>query len=268
MQIASAFGQVQTSLSFIITAYTEIAAYESVVDRLAGFSGRIAEIAAAHQGERPIAIARGGAGVEAALDLDLPGGATLRHDIALAATPANPVLITGPSGAGKSTLLRAIAGLWPFGRGAVRIGDGRALFLPQHPYLPLGKLKDAIDYPAREQLSSRVELEAALRAVGLGHLIPLLDVEGAWAQRLSPGEQQRIGFARVLLARPEIVFLDEATSALDEAAEAHLYRLLREAEWGPTIVSVGHRSTLKRFHDVVVDLGSRAVEHPAAVAGD
>ncbi len=113
---------------------------------------------------------------------------------------------------------------------------------------------------------SRAELEAALRAVGLSYLVGQLDEEGNWAQRLSGGEQQRLGFARVLLVRPDIVFLDEATSALDEAAEAALYRLLREAEWHPTIVSVGHHGTLQRFHEAVIDLGRPAV--PAAAAGD
>jgi putative ATP-binding cassette transporter len=165
------------------------------------------------------------------------------------------VLITGPSGSGKSTLLRAVAGLWPFGRGRVRVGGGRALFLPQRPYLPLGTLADAILYPELDPKPGRTELEAALRAVGLPYLVPLLDEEGNWAQRLSGGEQQRVGFARVVLMRPEIVFLDEATSALDEAAEASLYRMLREADWAPTVVSVGHRGTLRRFHEAVIDLG-------------
>ena len=111
------------------------------------------------------------------------------------------------------------------------------------------------------------ELEAALRAVGLAYLIDQLDVDGNWAQRLSGGEQQRVGFARILLVRPEIVFLDEATSALDEAAEASLYRLVREADWHPTIVSVGHHGTLRRFHEAIVDLGRPPVSH-AAAAGD
>src|SRR5581483_9217842 len=163
------------------------------------------------------------------------------------------------SGSGKSTLLRAIAGLWPFGQGQVRLGHGNALFLPQRPYLPLGTLAEAIAYPDRKP--RRPELEAALHAVGLSYLIPQLDQDGIWAQRLSGGEQQRIGFARVLLSRPAIVFLDEATSALEESAEAALYRLLREAEWGPTVVSVGHHGTLKRFHDTVLDLGRRSEEH-------
>lgn len=272
MQIVSAFGSVQDALSFVVDSYTDIAEYRAVVERLQGFRGKIDDIGAARQGPQPIAISRGGGeGVEVAgLDLALPDGQRLREDIALTASPDRSLLVTGPSGSGKSTLLRAIAGLWPFGRGAVRVGDGRALFLPQRPYLPLGTLAKAIAYPATEREPSRAELEGALHAVGLGYLVPHLDEESLWAQRLSGGEQQRIGFARVLLARPEIVFLDEATSALDEPAEMQLYRLLREADWQPTIVSVGHHSTLRRFHDAVVDLGRHAAGEgiAAAAAGD
>jgi vitamin B12/bleomycin/antimicrobial peptide transport system ATP-binding/permease protein len=267
MQIASAFGRVQDSLSFIITSYTEIAEYQSVVERLRGFRARVDEIAAARAVPQPIAIERGGSGVEVErLDLQLPDGRGLREDIALAARPGAPVLVTGPSGSGKSTLLRAIAGLWPFGRGRVRVGDGHVLFLPQRPYLPLGTLADAIAYPELDHRPRRAELEAALHAVGLPYLVDQLDEEGNWSQRLSGGEQQRVGFARVLLVRPDVVFLDEATSALDETAEAALYRLLREAEWRPTIVSVGHHGTLKRFHETVVDLGRHRVSE--AIAGD
>jgi putative ATP-binding cassette transporter len=266
MQIASAFGRVQDSLSFIVSSYTQIAQYQAVVQRLAGFYARLDEIAVDRRAEQPIAVERAGSGVTVeALDLDLPDGRPLRRDVALAADPARPLLITGPSGAGKSTLLRAIAGLWPFGRGRVRVADGPAMFLPQRPYLPLGTLGDALTYPRAAAELPREELIAALRAVGLPQLGDRLDEEGSWAQRLSIGEQQRLAFARVLLARPEVVFLDEATSALDDAAEASLYRLLREAEWRPTIVSVGHRSGLRRFHEVVVDLARQPVSE--AVAG-
>jgi putative ATP-binding cassette transporter len=267
MQISSAFGQVQDSLSFIVTSYTEIAEYQSVVERLRGFRGKVEEIAATHRQPRPIAIDRSGSGVAVSgLDLNLPDGRPLRQEIELAAQPGSPVLVTGPSGSGKSTLLRAIAGLWPFGRGNIRVGEGNVLFLPQRLYLPLGTLADAIAYPALDHQPRRAELEAALHAVGLSYLVDQLDEEGNWALRLSGGEQQRLGFARILLARPEIVFLDEATSALDEAAEASLYRLVREADWHPTIVSVGHHGTLKRFHEAIIDLGRRRVS--AAVAGD
>ena len=265
MQIASAFRQVQESLSFIISSYTEIAEYQSVVQRLAGFREKMNEIAAEQQRPQAIEIVRDGTGVAVdALDLKLPDGRSLRPDITLAATPGKSLLITGASGAGKSTLLRAIAGLWPFGRGRIRVGDGRCLFLPQRPYLPLGTLADALVYPRSAAELPCDNLAEALRTVGLPELVDRLEEEANWAQRLSIGEQQRLAFARVLLARPEIVFLDEATSALDEAAEVSLYRLLREAPWKPTIVSVGHHGTLRRFHDAVVDF-ARSPASRAAV---
>ena len=264
MQIASAFRQVQESLSFIISSYTDIAEYQSVVQRLAGFREKMNEIAAEQQRPQAIEIVRDGTGVAVdALDLNLPDGRSLRPDITLAATPGKSLLITGASGAGKSTLLRAIAGLWPFGRGRIRVGDGRCLFLPQRPYLPLGTLADALVYPRSAAELPRDNLAEALRTVGLPELVDRLEEEANWAQRLSIGEQQRLAFARVLLARPEIVFLDEATSALDEAAEVSLYRLLREAPWKPTIVSVGHHGTLRRFHDAVVDFARSPVSRAA-----
>ena len=264
MQISSAFNQVQDSLSFIITSYTEIAEYQSVVQRLEGFRERMNGIAAESSAPQPIEIERRGAGLEVdMLDLNLPDGQLLRPNISLAAGRGEALLITGASGLGKSTLLRAIAGLWPFGRGRIRVGDGRCLFLPQRPYLPLGTLADALVYPRAAAELPRDSLAEALRAVGLPELVERLDEEANWAQRLSIGEQQRLAFARVLLARPEIVFLDEATSALDEAAEISLYRLLREAPWRPTIVSVGHHGTLRRFHDAVVDLARGPVSRAA-----
>ena len=255
MQISSAFGQVQDSLSFIITSYTEIAEYQAVVQRLSGFSEKMNEIAADRRAPQPIEIEQGGSGVEVdSLDLNLPDGRMMRPNISLSADRNNALLITGASGLGKSTLLRAIAGLWPFGRGRIKVEDGRSLFLPQRSYLPLGTLADALVYPRVTGQLPRDRLAEALHSVGLPQLVDRLDEDRNWAQSLSVGEQQRLAFARVFLVRPEIVFLDEATSALDEAAETALYRLLRDAPWRPTIVSVGHHGTLRRFHDTVVDL--------------
>ena len=179
------------------------------------------------------------------------------RDVAFASARGEALLIEGPTGAGKSTLLRAIAGIWPFGRGEIRLGKGRMLFVPQRPYLPLGTLASALLYPRGDKCGvSTARLAAVLEEVGLGALASELDMIENWSQRLSLGEQQRFAFARILLVEPALLFLDEATSALDETSEAQLYGLLRAASWRPTLVSVGHRSTLRNFHDHVLDVAT------------
>jgi putative ATP-binding cassette transporter len=262
-QIAQAFDQVQSALSFIITSYTDpssytgIAEWQAVVQRLSGFQEKIAHVAAANDGPQPIVVERSGEGLEVEdLTLALPDGRVLGDHVSLAAAPGSALLVSGPSGSGKSTLLRAIAGIWPFGKGKVRRSAGRALFLPQRPYIPLGTLRDALLYPDSASDLPAEQLAGVLEQVGLAHLASHLDEAENWAQSLSIGEQQRLAFARVLLTQPEIVFLDEATSALDEPSEQHLYRVLRDAPWHPTIVSVGHRSTIREFHDSIFNIAA------------
>jgi len=171
------------------------------------------------------------------------------ENVSFAIRPGDTALISGPSGAGKSTLFRAIAGIWPFGRGDVNLlPAGRVLFLPQKPYLPIGTLREVVSYPTPPAGVADAELAEALTAVGLPELTARLGESAHWAQALSPGEQQRIAFARALVQKPDWLFLDEATSAVDEQTEATLYGLLRQRLPGTTVVSVGHRSTLRAFH--------------------
>jgi len=158
-------------------------------------------------------------------------------------------LVVGPTGSGKSTLFRAIAGIWPFGTGVIGIPHGAKLFvLPQRPYLPFGRLDEALAYPEPPDRFSADDLRAALGAVGLPQLEPRLADEASWPHVLSQGEQQRLSLARALLAKPDILLLDEATSAIDEAGEAVLYRLIAERLPTATLISIGHRSTLQAFH--------------------
>ncbi|HSE04089.1 MAG TPA: ABC transporter ATP-binding protein/permease [Methylomirabilota bacterium] len=250
IQTASAFGQVQDSLSFIISAYTEIAQWRSVVQRLVGFERTLARVRADAAGEG----VRREPGSDEALALDrvalaLPGGRPLVADVSLDFRSGDTALISGPSGAGKSTLFRAIAGIWPFGTGTIRLPRaGRVLFLPQKPYLPIGTLREVVSYPTPPGGIDDAALRDALEAVGLPALTAHLGEHAHWALALSPGEQQRIAFARALVQKPDWLFLDEATSAVDEESETRLYALLRDRLPGATVVSVGHRSTLRPFH--------------------
>ena len=251
VQTATAFGQVQDSLSFIVSSYTDIASWRSVVDRLVGFGRDLQRVRSQAASGRGIVVAEGDAAQLALedLELDLPGGERLISGVNLSLARGDTALLEGPSGVGKSTLIRAIAGIWPFGKGVIRIARGaRVLVLPQKPYLPIGTLREVVSYPGPATGVADAMLREAVEAVGLPALAGRLEEEGHWALQFSPGEQQRIAFARALVHRPEWLFLDEATSAVDEATEAQLYGLLRERLPGTAIFSVGHRGTLRRLH--------------------
>jgi vitamin B12/bleomycin/antimicrobial peptide transport system ATP-binding/permease protein len=250
MQIASAFGQVQSSLSWFIDAYTLFAQWKASVDRLTGFSAVLDSVrseADQLNGERA-------EGVDATLSLEdvelkLPQGTPLLGRTAMELKPGENVLVTGPSGAGKSTFFRALSGIWPYWSGRIRLPRGaRLLFLPQKPYLPIGTLKRAVCYPDDAALHSDDSVRSTLAQVGLGHLSVNLERSENWAQVLSGGEQQRLAFARALLYRPDWLFLDEATASLPDADQDRLYRLLTEALKRTTIVSIGHRESLAKYH--------------------
>jgi vitamin B12/bleomycin/antimicrobial peptide transport system ATP-binding/permease protein len=250
VQTIGAFSAVQSSLSFFIDSYRMIAEWCSVVERLSGFERAL---------ERVRIQAAAGGGVQHVdgdadltikdVDLYLPNGQPLIADVNVSILRGDTVLLGGASGLGKSTLFRAVAGIWPFGRGEIRGPRGRnVLFLPQKPYLPIGTLREVVSYPTPAGGVDDPTLREALGAVGLFRLAGRLGEAGHWALQLSPGEQQRIAFARALVQKPDWLFLDEATSALDEATEARLYRLIRERLAGTTVFSVGHRATLRSFH--------------------
>jgi len=250
-QTADAFGQVQGALSWFINAYTDIADWKASTDRLISFQHAMAEAEALDADGAGIKVAETeGADIELEqLELGLPGGRPLMRGVSARIAPGEKLLVSGPSGAGKSTLLRAIAGIWPYGAGKIlRPRLGRLLFLPQRPYVPIGSLRHAATFPAAPGSFKDSEIAEMLQACLLGAYAGALDESHQWDRRLSPGEQQRLAFARALLQRPDWLFLDEATSALDPAMEARLYGLLKERLPQTALVSVAHRQSLEAFH--------------------
>jgi putative ATP-binding cassette transporter len=253
MQTAQAFGQVQTALSFFIDNYTNVAELRAVMDRLKGLQDAIEEKPAENI---TVAAEPGRADVgTSGLDLALPNGQTLLKDLDLVLPKGTSTLITGTSGSGKSTLFRAMAGIWPFGRGRILIPAGaRVLFLPQKPYIPIATLRDAVKYPDENSTASDADIVSALEAARLGHLAGRLDEEAHWSNTLSGGEQQRLAIARALVFRPDWLFLDEATASLDEANEAAVYGVLKERLPGTTMISIGHRPSLRQWHEQRLEL--------------
>ena len=223
-----------------------------MIARLAGFQRAVEAGRAVAVSPPVVEVVTGAANAGVQIDdvaVNLPDGKPLVAGDGLAIPPGDRVLVTGPSGSGKSTLFRAIAGIWPFGKGRIVVpADARLMMLPQRPYFPVGTLSAAITYPAETGTFSAQQIAEALRAVGLPALAGRLDEDAHWNRMLSLGEQQRLGIARALLQAPDYLFLDEATASLDEASEAALYKLLQERLPKTTLVSIGHRSTLNAFH--------------------
>jgi putative ATP-binding cassette transporter len=251
-QTASAFSQIQDSLSFFRESYDDFAEYRASLIRLDGLliasneSRDLPKLAAADL-DNSVRLDK--------VDVRKPAGELLIDDLTLQLNPGDALVVKGPSGSGKTTLLRALAQMWPYADGQISrpAGDG-TLFLSQIPYLPLGDLRTAAEYPGKPNDISDDALRDVLTKVHLAHLVDRLDEEADWAKILSPGEQQRLAFGRILLLKPKVVFMDEATSAVDEGLEYSLYKLVRTELPDTMIVSVAHRSTVDQHHTQKLEL--------------
>jgi len=252
-QTAAAFGNISDGLSFFRNAYDQFASYRATIIRL---NGLVEADEKARQ--LPELLMRpsdnGDVDIES-VEVRTPDGDQLIDTLDVHLTPGDALVIVGPSGSGKTTLLRSLAQLWPYATGTLRRPDGAAtMFLSQLPYVPLGDLRAVVSYPAAAGDISDDDLRDVLNRVMLGHLVDRLDDLEDWVKVLSPGEQQRVAFARVLLTKPKAVFLDEATSAMDEGLELAMYRLLRGELPHTVVVSVSHRSTVEQHHNQRLEL--------------
>jgi putative ATP-binding cassette transporter len=257
MQSLKAFGQIQESLSYFVGAYTQLAQFKAICDRLTSFVNHL------NQAEVNADQAR-------KIKLDHHPEHTLTvKDVSISAADHKPLLthinmefnqghhyvIKGESGLGKSTFIRTLAGIWPFASGEVLFPQNQTfMFLPQKPYMPMGTLAEAILFPDKQNSELANQLEDVMLKCHLESFIPRLNETAHWNEQLSPGEQQRIAFARVLLHKPNWVFLDESTSMLDTSNETHLYRMLRTQLPECTVISVGHHQGIDEFHEHIFQL--------------
>lgn len=256
VRVSGAFGLFNNSLAFFTQAYTTVTLWLALGNRLRDLSGAIGDAAAPHGG---ISVERTATSslATSVLHLRTPIGNDLADMAPLRFARGERWLISGPSGAGKSTLLRALAGIWPHGQGSIlRPEEARMMFLPQRSYIPSDSVKAALAYPADPDSFRDEDYRRALALCGLEQRLVTLDQVERWQQKLSGGEQQRLAIARALLHRPDYLFLDEATSALDEASERHLYQTLVKQLPHSALISVAHRSALRQYHDLRLELPS------------
>ena len=269
MQAAAAFTQVQTSLNWLADNSLRLADWFASARRVAQLDAAFNRLDHVTDSKSKNTIDMGdsddGALHLVNLCIKQHDGTLMLADADVVINRGEKVLVKGDSGTGKSTLIRAMAGLWPWGSGSIlRPRDARIAFMPQRPYLPLGSLRDVIDYPREEEPAKTERIEELLRACGLEHLVPRLDEEDHWSSILSGGEQQRIAFARVLLKTPDLIIMGEPTSALDELSQTRMMDLIRDDAPESTVVHVAHRPGLERFHDREIHL-KREGNEPAHV---
>lgn len=258
MQIANCFGKVQDAMSYFVDVYASLAEWQSCAERLLSFDKHIAAIEKETE-EKSGSLVREETHDRlrlADVTISVPAmdeNKRTREIISSASCTIKSgehVILKGPSGSGKSTLLRTLAGFWPYVKGHISMpAPSEMMFIPQKPYIPMGTSAEAASYPletADEEILSPLLVEC-----GLSHLMEKPDTEADWSHILSLGEQQKLAFVRVFLRKPKWVFLDEATSAMDEETEEKMYRLLTALP-GTTVISIGHRSTLDKWHNRVL----------------
>ena len=252
MQAASAFMIVQVAFNWLVENYPRLADWTASASRLASLLVSLDRLERAEREETTGRIVRKEAEAGALrlrdVSVTLDDGSAVVNEADIEIARGEKVLVVGESGTGKSTLVRAIAGLWPWGRGEILVNFEGLFLMPQRPYVPLGTLRRAVTYPLSPEEVDDAVVRATVEDVGLGHFLDRLDEDANWEHVLSGGEKQRLAFARALLQRPHTIVMDEATAALDPLSQEQLMRLLLERLPEATVISVGHRAELEAFH--------------------
>lgn len=263
IQTLAAFSRIQDALSFIVNSYTRIAEWQAITQRLITFLNHMYELEqdALKKNQFDYRKFQQNKIIAKNVTIYTPQNEKLLVNINEEFVHGNNYWVKGISGIGKSTFVRAIAGIWPYGSGEISLPEQKnIMFIPQKFYMPIGTLREAMLFPDKVFHLPDNELINLLNACGLPDLTSQLHDTKPWSENLSPGELQRIAFARVLIQKPDWVVLDESTSALDLDSEKRLYDLLKAELPHCSVISVGHRPSLEAFHDHQVNMAEYSVE--------
>lgn len=241
MMAAAAFSQVNGALRWFIDNIGGIADWRATLARIASFRSGVVAADALHGTESRIRIEPGPSDSLALEDLSVvQASGRVRLSVPKVNLAAGGRLhVVGEPGAGKTLLFHAIAGLWPWGGGTIRLPGGRTVaFVPGQPFIPRGTLTSAVTYPYATPATD-AEVGLALERVGLGRLKGRYADVVRWDRELGDDDRRLLAFARVLLQKPDFVVVDEALDALGEAARKRVLDALEGSLPGTALMTIG-----------------------------
>jgi vitamin B12/bleomycin/antimicrobial peptide transport system ATP-binding/permease protein len=257
MMAVGAFNQVQQALRWFVDNFSLIADWRATLLRVASFRLALVQMDqfGGETGRIEVVPTADDRLVFDQIGIASPGGCTRLSENHVVINPAERILIIDKRRDGKTSLFSALAGLWPWGRGRILLPPAQTtMFISQQDYIPPGTLRGALAYPAQPAQFTSEEYMVALERMKLAHLSPDLDRDARWERELTPEDQDKLVFARLLLHKPRWIMLDEVADRLDEDARGLILDIFGHELADAAIVNIGQADTQRGFYTRVLHL--------------